>query len=149
MNVVLLIWGQISFILGVGGNVFVLYATIFHKAIKLDKISTWIIKNLAIVDLCSCFFVIVPAIANQYSEGKWMFGSGLCYANSIFRFSYATANMVLINALARNKLRRCIYPLKNLGSSRIQKIFVTVFASLMSLMPAIWIVHGLATGHIE
>ena len=80
MNFALLIWGQISLILGVCGNSFVLYATIFHNAIKLDKISTWIIKNLAIVDLCSCIFVIVPAIANQYSEGKWMFGSGLCYA---------------------------------------------------------------------
>ena len=34
-----IVWGTISFTLGMMGNVFVLYATIVHNAIKLDKMS--------------------------------------------------------------------------------------------------------------
>ena len=55
-------WEQICFILGVSGNVFVLYATIAHKAIKLDKMSIWIIKNLAVADIGNCVLVLLPIL---------------------------------------------------------------------------------------
>ena len=132
VNVVLLIWGHFSFILGVGGNVFVLYATIFHNAIKLDKMSIWIIKNLAVVDLCNCAFVIIPAISNQYSEGKWFFGSGMCYAYAVNVYTFLVANAFLINVLSINKLMRCKYPLRNFNSSRRQRILVSLCTVIFS-----------------
>ena len=144
MNITLLIWGQVSFLLGVCGNLLVLYATIFHNAIKLDKISTWIIKNLAVVDLCNCIFVVVPAISNQYSEGKWVFGSGLCYINAINQYTFMIANVNLITFLSINKLLRCVYPLRNLSPSRLQRGSVTLAAFLISLIPLIWIAIGLS-----
>ena len=125
MNVTQLIWGQLSFILGVCGNVFVLYATIIHNAIKLDKMSTWIIKNLAVVDLCNCIFVIVPAIANQYSDGKWVFGWGTCYAYAVNVYTFIVSNAFLINVFSINKLMRCMYPLRNFNCTRFQRILVT------------------------
>ena len=144
LNVGQLLWGQVSFIFGVGGNVFVLYATIFHNAIKLDKMSIWVIKNLAVVDLCNCVFVIIPAISNQYYEGKWVFGSSLCYFNAINQYTFIVANMLLINFLSFTKLLRCIYPLRNLNSSRLQRISVSASTILISLVPIIWTIMGLS-----
>ena len=144
VNVALLIWGQLSFILGICGNVFVLYATIFHNAIKLDKMSIWIIKNLAVVDLCNCVFVIIPAISNQYSEGKWIFGSSLCYAYAINLYSPITANAVLINLLSLNKLLRCMYPLRTLSCSRLSKAMASSFTILISSIPMAWIMTALS-----
>ena len=143
-NVTLLIWGQLSFILGVGGNVFVLYATIFHNAIKLDKMSIWVIKNLAVVDLCNCIFVVVPAIANQYSDGKWVFGSGTCYAYAINLFTFLVANGFLINVLSINKLVRCKYPLRNVNCSSRQRISVSLFTVMFSLSMIIWQIFALS-----
>ena len=138
MNVILLIWGQLSFILGVGGNVFVLYATIFHNAIKLDKMSIWIIKNLAFTDLCNCIFILLPTISNQYSEGTWIFGLGLCYAYAVNQYTFMVANMVLINLLSMNKLLRCIHPLRNMNPSRLHQIFVPASTFVICSIPIIW-----------
>ena len=143
-NIALLIWVQVSLIVGVSGNVFVLYATIFHNAIKLDEMSIWIIKNLAVADFCSCIFVAVPAIANLYSEGEWVFGSGLCYAHAIIVFSPVTANAVLVNILSLNKLMRCMYPLTYLNCSRLSKTLVSLFTVIISSIPMAWNVVALS-----
>ena len=141
-----LIWGHISFILGICGNVFVLYATIFHNAIKLDKMSIWIIKNLAVVDLCNCIFIVFPVIAKHFSEGKWIFGSGLCYIHAIIQHTFIGANLALVNFISLNKLLRCKYPLRNLSPSRFQKILVTTLSLLVSSIPIVWLTTGLDQG---
>ena len=138
MNVTLLIWVQLSFILGICGNFIVLYATIFHNAIKLDKMSIWIIKNLAVVDICNCIFIVLPAIANQFSEGTWVFGTNLCYVHAINFYSFVVANVFLINILSINKLMRCIYPLRNFTCSRRQKTLVSSLTVMFSLSLMIW-----------
>ena len=146
MNIALLVWGQFSFVLGVSGNVFVLYATIIYGAIKLDKMSTWIIKNLAVVDTVSCIFIIVPAISNQYLEGQWAFGLRLCYVHAVCLYSSGVANMVLINLLSINKLTRCIFPLWNRSPTKHQLLFVPISSVLASTLPIIWTAIGLSNG---
>lgn len=49
--IISLIWCHSSLFLGLLGNTYVLHATIAHRAIKLDKLSVWIIQNLAVTDL--------------------------------------------------------------------------------------------------
>ena len=71
-QVLLQIWCHVCFLLGVLGNTFVLYATIYHKAIKMDKMSVWIIQNLAASDLANCFLVLLP---NQFVEQVVLFQS--------------------------------------------------------------------------
>ena len=144
MNVTLLIWGQLSFILGMCGNVFVLYATIFHNAIKLDKMSIWIIKNLAVADLCNCIFVVVPAITLLYAEGKWVFGPGICYANAINFYTFVVANAFLINLFSINKLMRCKYPLRNFNCSRREKILVSLCTVMFSVSLMVWQIVALS-----
>ena len=148
-NIGLLIWGQFTILLGVLGNVFVLYATIVHEAIKLDEMSIWIVNNLAVADLGNCIFLVVPNMVNIYTGGKWVFGSGLCYAHAVSRLSFLMANVVLVNLFSLNKLRRCTDPLRNLDPSKRQKVLVTMITLLTSIIPPLWIAIGLSKDFLE
>ena len=143
-------WEQICFVLGVSGNVFVLYATIAHKAIKLDKMSIWIIKNLAVADIGNCVLVLLPILLTQYGKlnGMLLFGSGDIFYKVLGSYinSFFVANIVLINILSLNKLLRCIYPLRNLYTTRSQRIKVTALTISLSLVPAFWHINRFSKG---
>ena len=124
-------WGQISFLLGVLGNIFTLYATTAHNAIKLDKMSIWIIKNLAVADICNCLLVILPILLYQYGKVSQLQIYGVKF-NKIFacyRYTFLAANLLLVNILSLNKLLRCLFPLRNLVPTKRQKMFVTMTTS--------------------
>ena len=139
-------FGQISLILGISGNLFVLYASILHNVIKLDKMSIWIIKNLSVADIGNCLFVLAPNLVTMYSERRWIFGRQFCYVNASYRFSFFVANLILVNLLSFNKLIRCIYPLRNLHPSTRQRILLTVFVLLTGTVPILWICYGFVDG---
>ena len=145
-------WEQICFILGVSGNVFVLYATIAHKAIKLDKMSIWIIKNLAVADIGNCVLVLLPILLTQYGKlnGMLLFGSGDIFYKVLGSYinSFFVANIVLINILSLNKLLRCIYPLRNLYTTRSQRIKVTALTISLSIVPVFWNIYGFSKGFL-
>ena len=145
-------WEQISFILGVSGNVFVMYATIAHKAIKLDKMSIWIIKNLAVADIGNCVLVLLPILLTQYGKlnGMLLFGSGDIFYKVLGSYinSFFVANIVLINILSLNKLLRCIYPLRNLYTTRSQRIKVTALTISLSIVPVFWSIYGFSKGFL-
>ena len=143
MNVVLLIWDKVCFILGISGNVFVLYATVAHKAIKLDTMSTWIIKNLAVVDMCNCVFIVIPDIAVQYEDDKWVFGAHLCYLYAINQYTFMIANIVLINLFSFNRLFRCKYPLRNINPTRFQRVTVPLLTLLICSSVMLWTTIGI------
>ena len=139
-------WGQISFLLGVLGNIFTLYATTAHNAIKLDKMSIWIIKNLAVADICNCFLVILPILLHQYHRNitqQKMFDETFHEIFACYRYIFFMANIFLVNILSLNKLLRCLFPLRNLVTTKRQKITVTMTTVIVSTLPAIWIIYGI------
>ena len=145
-----IVWGQITFILGILGNLFVLYATIGHKAIKLDKMSIWIIENLAVADICNCLLVLLPTLVTQYGKLNHtvMFGVSFYTAMGCYMYTFFVANLFLVNVLSVNKLMRCMFPLRNLDSTRRQRIIVTIATILISIIPTIWTVYGILDGFI-
>ena len=110
--------------------------------------SIWIIKNLAVVDLCNCIFTVVPAIAVLYSEGKWVFGPDMCYAYAVNVFTFLVANVFLINVFSINKLVRCKYPLRNLNCSRGRKILVSSCTTIFSFSIIISQIVALSNGNL-
>ena len=140
------VWCHICFLLGLSGNIFVLHGTIAHNAIRLDKMSQWIIKNLAFVDIFNCVFVLLPMLIIQYGGNVWMFGDALCAVSATFRLIFLNANIFLINALSINKLYRCLFPLRSLVPSKRKMVFITSLAVSFSLIPTIWIGIGMAMG---
>ena len=142
VNVIQIISGQISLLLGLSGNFFVLYASVFHNVIKLDKMSVWIIRNLSVVDIGNCIFVLVPNLVTMYSNRRWLFGRWFCYVNASYRFSFFVTNLVLVNLLSFNKLLRCFRPLRNLHPSKRQRFLVTLFVLITFTVPILWICYG-------
>ena len=132
-----MVWGQISFILGVVGNIFILYSTTVHNAIKLDKMSIWIIKNLAIADICNCFLVVFPILLNQYGKlnGLIIFGETFNNVMGCYRYLFFVANLYQVNILSLNKLLRCLFPLRNMVPTKRQKLIVTMTTIFISALP--------------
>ena len=143
-----IIWEQISFILGIFGNSFVLYATTAHNAIRLDRMSIWIIQLLAVADLSNCFLVLLPTLITQYGKlcHTIVFGKSFYTVMGCYNYSFIVANIFLVNYLTTNKLVRCISPLRNLTPSKKQKVFVLTSIVMLSIIPLIWILFGLADG---
>ena len=127
-------WCHTSLLLSLLGNSYVLYSTILYKAIKLDKLSVWIIQNLAVSDLISSVIVLIPVIISLYADSNWVLGGTFCKISFGYKYVGIVANMALINILSFNKLARCLFPLKTLHCSRIQKRVVTVTTVILSLL---------------
>ena len=141
-------WGQISFILGVFGSFLTLYATTAHNAIKLDKMSIWIIKNLAVADVCNCFLVIFPILLNQYGKiyGVIIYGGAFNSIMACCRYLFFVANLFLVNILSLNKMLRCLFPLRNLVPTRRQRKMLTLATILVSFVPTFYLIYGLQVG---
>ena len=112
-------------VLDLTGNGFVIFATVARNAIKLDKMSVWIIQNLAVVDIANAIFVLIPAATSFFADGVWMLGPFICKLIFGYKYSFTIGNIFLINFLSLNKLVRCLFPLRNLVSSRRQRLSVT------------------------
>ena len=121
-------------ILDLAGNSFVLYATISHNAIKLDRMCIWIIQNLAVVDIANGIFVIIPAAVTFLNNGHWTLGTFFCRLHFIYKYSFLVGNVFLINFLSLNKIIRCVFPLRALNSSPRQRKFVTVLSIIPMLV---------------
>ena len=135
-------WCHVSLILGLTGNSFVLYSTTQHRAIKLDKLSVWIIQNLAVSDLANTILILLPVIISLYWHNTWVLGDTFCEIMFVYKYMGCVANMVLINALALNKMLRCLFPLRILNSSRTQRVSVSVLTVVGSMIIPVWSYYG-------
>ena len=148
VNRLQILCGTISFILGLSGNVFVLYATIVHNAIKLDKMSVWIIKNLAVADICNCVLVLLPTLLLQFGKlnDTIVFVRAFVAMMACYQYSFFLANSYLVNFLSINKLVRCMFPLRTLDSSKRQRIAVSLGTVFICSLPALWLVYVISGG---
>ena len=121
-------------VLDLTGNGFVIFATVARNAIKLDKMSVWIIQNLAVVDIANAIFVFIPVATTYFTDGIWMLGPFICKLIFGYKYSFAIGNIYLIIFLSLNKLVRCLFPLRNLVSTRRQRLSVTFTVLILMLI---------------
>ena len=121
-----------------------LYSTICHKALKMDKMSVWIVQNVSVADICNCVFVLLPTLITQFS-GRWVLGETLCYLFAEIRYLFFIANIFLLTILSLNKLIRCIYPLRNMSPTRKQRYMVTMVSVIFCVIPVCWWLYLWAT----
>ena len=137
------LWCHISLFLGLLGNSFVIYSTVYHKAIKLDKLSVWIMQNLAVSDLiANNILILIPVIISLYANNQWILEDAFCKANMIYKYAGCVANVFLINALALNKMMRCLFPLRNLNNSKKQRWSVTVMTFIVAMIYPSYFFYG-------
>ena len=100
------------------GNSIILLATIRYKAIKLDKTSVFLIKNIAVTDLAMGMFGVHPSLVSLL-HGTWPYGAAAC---TIFYYiqnpiSYVAA-VLQVCALHLNKIYTILYPLRTVGRTK-------------------------------
>ena len=133
-----LIWCYLALLLGVLGNLYVLHSTIKHNAIKMDKMSVWLIQNISVTDILHLLFLLVPILVSLHAGKVWILGSEACQVVSQYRYCAVLSNMILINILSLNKVLRCRYPLRNLHSTRRQRVAVTMVTVVLCATQPLW-----------
>lgn len=139
-------WSFLTLLFTILGNSFVLYATIRHSAIKLDKLSVWIIQNLAVADLANGVINLLPVLFNTAMGNYWALGIPLCMFNAYTHEAPMIANAYFINMLQCNKIYRCLFPLRSLEVTKRQKLISTTIVGVASL--ALYNIHVMVGGKI-
>ena len=70
-------------VLGLLGNGIVLYSSIIHNSLKMDKISLMFVQNLAFSDLIIVIIYFIPMLITL-SARRWVLGEGLCLLSGFF-----------------------------------------------------------------
>lgn len=127
-------------LIGVIGNIFVIYATFKYTTFGLDKPTMAFIKNLAIADLGVLMLRGVPALVTHYN-GRWVLGSLVCKGVGIITVLFSRANMSFTAIIGIHRMLRCTVPQKLMYFGKNHTSFVVLsmwgFAALPNIIFAI------------
>ena len=107
----MIVWSILVTLLSLSGNSTVLISSIKYNAIKLDKISVVLIRNIAVADLGSTLFVVIPTIGSVAAD-RWIYGTTLCFLLSYMVWVFSIANNLLIATLNCSKLLCLLFPFR-------------------------------------
>ena len=94
-RVFLIVYNIIVITLGLCGNGFVLYGSIRHRAIRMDKISVLFVENLAFSDIIITIVYYVPMLVTLIKE-RWVFGKALCFLSAFYFTNVPFINELLL-----------------------------------------------------
>ena len=136
--ILLVTWSILTLLVSLAGNTVILIGTIRHNAIKLDKISLILIKNLAVADLFSAVLIVLPSTWSL-AKRKALFNDNLivCSMSSYIQLLFPIISSIIVSALAVNKLMVLLKPLKTLERSGINAHVICLLAWVCGLVPAV------------
>ena len=105
---VMLIWTCTAVIISLVGNTTVLVASIKYNAIKLDKISIVLLRNLSAADILYTFYTIL--LLPLLSQQRDVYGDPFCWVSTAFGYFLAFVDITLICLLNIAKLTTLLYP---------------------------------------
>lgn len=133
------LWCAITFSSAFVGNLAVLYASIKHDAIKLDRISTILIKNIALADIGYSFYIMITLIT--IVNDTWIFGDVMCNVINYMHLFFAISEIYLICALNVSKLHVLLFPLqarvRSAKSGYILAIIMWSVQPVLHLIPTV------------
>ena len=139
----LIAWTCSSFILGVLGNTFILFAT-YRRAIKIDPNSLLFIKNLAVSDILFTLIWVLPTLITLCNKESWVLGDELCRVTTYLQYTPAISTICFITMLSLNKFVRCKFPLKVWRMSSRTSYLITVTSWTFGLLhPSIYFFSSL------
>lgn len=84
-------------LLGLVGNLVALLGSIFHHAIKTDKISVVFLRDLAITDILLTIFLYIPMLSTLIAD-KWVLGKTLCLVTHV-AYEILLLNKIVVIAM--------------------------------------------------
>ena len=144
-------WSIISGVLSLLGNMFVIVASKRYNAIKLDRVSIVLLENLAVADIGTSLFTILPRVSDILIYDS----STNATLNTLQRkiiivpsFIFLSISWILYPSLNCCKLFSLIYPLRarNLRFKHGYKIVLTIWSFFILLYSALriteWIIDN-------
>ena len=133
----LITWSLLTLLLGLAGNIVILLATTRYRALRLDKIINILIKNIAVSDLGTIIFAVLPSLISLIQK-KWLFGKVSCYVCHYAQLPIFTSSVLLICALQISKLHTLIYPLHfHVRSNRFAHKVIAIIWLLSAILPTV------------
>lgn len=77
------------------GNGFVLYGSIRHNALKIERISLLFVQNIAMSDILITLCYYLPILVTLFTQ-RWVFGSTMCFISGFYLRSSPFDNEVLV-----------------------------------------------------
>ena len=121
-------------ILGLMGNITVLYASLRHNALKLDKVSLIFIHNLAVADIWQTVIMALPTFAT-YSTRSWVLGRVWCFVHAHLPFAPGAANCLLVLVITLHRVVLFTVPNRAI-STRTATICSVLIWSVAVVVPA-------------
>ena len=137
-------WCALTLLFCLPGNTLVLLASIKYKAIKLDKVATILIENIAVADICVALFAVLPRMVSVIAE-KWEYG---CTVTSLATIIFPGVSIQLIAALNVSKLTCLLFPLRARTRTYTQGriIALSLWAGILLLVGVLEIVPFITLG---
>ena len=145
-----LVWLIFCLIFGLLGNAYVLVATFKYNAIRIDAMSLWFIKGLAVADLTSLILMVLPVTLTNITKNIWPLGDFLCIVVAFTSRIPFLANIILIVGMNVNKVYRLSYPLRSLHVAPASKVFWTTGTLLLAIInPLLDLVFNFKGTHMQ
>ena len=138
-------WCAVVFLFALPGSLLTLYG-LKSNAIRLNRISRALIKNIAIADLGFTLFVNLPVMWGIFLN-DWLFGETHCKITQVFEEVFAFADFNMIFALSLSKLAMLLWPLESKTWSRTRSYTVVgtmwTIAIMIGLQTEVFITLGM------
>ena len=119
-KILLILWTLIVVILGTGGNILVLVGSIKYQALRMDRISIFLLECVAATDFILALTDFLPNLVTLVAN-KWLFEKGFCVAEIYFEYILYGSEIMLVVAIAGFRsftLAKPFYPAPQLNCSR-------------------------------
>ncbi|XP_063675857.1 C-X-C chemokine receptor type 1-like [Bolinopsis microptera] len=111
---ILIGWCVLVLVMNLAGNSIILLSTIRYRAIRLDRVSVLLIKNIAVSDILLAVFAVHPTLVSLIWD-KWPYGTFLCSMFASLGNLCAISGILLVCAMHISKLLSLLYPLHSIG----------------------------------
>ena len=135
-RICLVIWSLFPLLLGLPGNLLILYSSIKHTAFQFDRVSVLLIQQIALVDICHIVLVVGPtcwSLLTDQGHVATFFNSNcvgkvLCFTVGHAQYWLPLTGAALISSLNVSKLLCLIFPLNVPQRSTLWALVLAVLA---------------------
>ena len=134
--VLVLILNLIIVVVGLVGNIFVLFSSLKYKAIKVDKISLLLLEALTMSDIAIITLYFSPMLITLCGK-KWVLGSGMCFVTGVAAEIPFYFQVMVKTIISCYRLWVCMSNRSLRGPGIDSKIFIVKMGILALLIPSL------------
>ena len=133
---ILIGWSVTVLVMNLAGNSIILISTLRYRAIRLDRVSILLIRNIAVSDILLALFAVHPNLVSLIWN-KWPYGTFLCSMFASLGNVCGISGILLVCAMHISKLLSLLYPLHSIGRTSRSGYLISISIWLLSAVSPI------------